>query len=291
MTPSASLTVEAILARLPERGLEAFTPWDNIPWEAQAGQLLRCPLGGSFIGLRPGHRVDHEVAALIDQLALRPGAAVLDLGCGPGLHGNRLGARGYSITGIDIAGAVLDHAQAEADAAGWPCRYLRMSFLDMTFARRFDAAFLANSTFNHLADAELGELLRRTREALTPGGMFACEVHVAPERSASAAPREHRRLFQLPYSPWSDRPHHWVERLLSFPAQRQRVTHHVIVGDDGELREHWSRSRLHDPRALTALFAAHGLAVRGWYDHDLRAPLGPESDCAWVVAQRSEGST
>ena len=57
-----------VLARLPplESDLEAFTPWDNIPWEAQAEQLLRCRVGDGFIGLRPPQRVDREVAGLVE---------------------------------------------------------------------------------------------------------------------------------------------------------------------------------------------------------------------------------
>jgi SAM-dependent methyltransferase len=269
------------------RALESFTPWDNIPWQAQAEQLLRCPLGSSFLGLRPASRIDEEVSALIDRLGLRSGAAVLDLGCGPGLHGNRLGARGYRVTGIDIAHPVVEHAQAHADAAGLPCAYHQLSFLDMEFEAEFDAAFLANSVFNQLGDGERIELLDRTSEALVAGGGFACELHVASEDGVRAAP-EIRRLYSLAASPWTDQPHHWLERILSFPDQRQRVTHHLILGADGSFREHWSRSRLHDRRALTGEFETCGFAVRGWFDADLRTPPAPASDRVWVVAERRE---
>jgi SAM-dependent methyltransferase len=296
-TASVSLeaTAWAVLAHMPPltRELEAFTPWDNIPWEAQAEQLLRCRLGDGFIGLRPPQRVDREVAGLIERLKPAPGATILDLGCGPGLHGNRLGARGYRVTGIDIAQPVVDYAQAQADAAGLPCRYQRGSFLEMSFHEEFTAAFLANSTFNHLDEPALTELLRRIRRALVPGGTFACEVYVVPAEPAAPATPEIRQLLSLPYSPWSDRPHHWLERILSFPAQHQRVTHHVILGEDGSVRQHWSRLRLHDRHELGARLEACGLTVRGWFDYDLRSPIDPASDQAWVVVERprAEAST
>ena len=286
--PVTTDPTRAVLARLPPLAseLEAFTPWDNIPWEAQAEQLLRCRVGDGFIGLRPPQRVDQEVAGLVERLALRPGASVLDLGCGPGLHGNRLGARGHRVTGIDIAQPVLDYAQAQADAAGLPCRYQRASFLELPFEHEFDAAFLANSTVNQLADAELDALLRGVRRALVPGGRFACEAYVRPSAAGGETP-EVRRLFSLPWSPWSDRPHHWLERILTFPAEAQRVTHHVILDEDGSIRQHWSRSRLFDRDALAARIEASGLVVREWLDHDLRPPRGPHGEQLWAIAERS----
>lgn len=284
----ASVSPDAVLARLPPLAseLEAFTPWDTIPWEAQAEQLLRARIGEGFIGLRPPARVDQEVAGLVERLAPGPGAAILDLGCGPGLHGNRLGARGYRVTGIDIAQPVLDYAQAQADAAGLPCRYERASFLALPFERRFEAAFFANSLLNELPDADLDVLLANVRRALVPGGRFACEAYVFPAATGLAEAPEVRRLFSLPWSPWSDRPHHWLERILTFPAHGQRVTHHVILDEDGSVRQHWSRSRLFDPAALAARFEAQGFQVRGWYGSDLRSPVGPRSEQVWVIAER-----
>lgn len=276
-----------VLARLPplESDLEAFTPWDNIPWEAQAEQLLRCRVGDGFIGLRPPQRVDREVAGLVERLALEPGATVLDLGCGPGLHANRLGARGHRVTGIDIAQPVLDYAQAQAHAAGLPCRYQRGSFLELPFEREFAAAFLANSTLNQLVDAELDTLLQRVRRALVPGGRFACEAFVRPVVLEGAP--EVRRLFSLPWSPWSDRPHRWLERILTFREQFQRVTHHVILDEDGTIRQHWSRTRLFDREALAARIAASGLVIREWVGHDLGSPVDPRNEQVWVIAERS----
>ncbi len=289
-----SSDVAAIVRRLAsdgrfERPLEAFTPWDNIPWEAQAEQLLRCRAGESFIGLRSPVRVDREVRGLVAQLELAPGDPVLDLGCGPGLLGNRLGAVGVRVTGIDIAEPVLAYAQRQADAEGLPCRYQRASFLALEFAEEFRAAFLANSIFNQLGDGERDALLDGVRRALRPGGLFACEVYLAlPHAEDGAEQSELRRLYSLPYSPWSDRPHHWLERIVSFPAQRQRVTQHLILHEDGTIAEHWSRSRLLDRSVLEQAFERAGLSVRGWLGRDLSSPAEALGEDAWMVARRSD---
>jgi SAM-dependent methyltransferase len=225
----------AALARLPalKTSLDEFEPWDNIPWESQAEQLLRCR---------------------------------------------------FDVVGIDIAAPVVEQAQADAEASSLPCRYHVMSFLEMTFEATFGGAFLANSTLNQLGERELAEFLGRVRRALVPAGRFVCEVYVSPEARGSDEVRTTRRLLSLPYSPWSAEPHHWLERTSTFPAERQRVTHHVIMAADGSLREHWSRSRLYTFDEMTAQLRQARLDVQGWFDQDLRSPVGPDTECAWVVA-------
>lgn len=58
----------------------------------------------------------------VDELALRPGETVVDVGCGTGLNfgpiEERIGPEGLLI-GIDMCPAMLARAQARADRAGW----------------------------------------------------------------------------------------------------------------------------------------------------------------------------
>ncbi len=265
--------------------LEDFVPFDTIPWEQQAEQLLRCRDGDGYMGLRPPARVEREVAALLERLELTPGDAILDLGCGPGMYSQRMAARGYAVTGIDIAAPVIEHARAEAAAAGLSCRYLAASFLSMDFTAEFDGAFLTNSTINHLSGDRLDELLRRVRRALKPGARFACELIIEPQGFHAQRPTETRQLFELPRSPWSDRPHRWLERKLSFPAAGERVVHHIIVPERGAPREYWSRFAMLAPEAFTARLARAGFALERWLEQDLRAPVNPDSELVWALAR------
>ncbi|MFN8598182.1 MAG: class I SAM-dependent methyltransferase [Anaerolineae bacterium] len=47
--------------------------------------------------------IDRSVRWLIRTLALQPGEAVLDLGCGPGLYASRLATAGLRVTGVDYS--------------------------------------------------------------------------------------------------------------------------------------------------------------------------------------------
>ena len=129
------------------------------------------------------------------------------------------------------------------------------------------------------------ELMNEVWRVLVPGGRFACEAFVRPVVLEGAP--EVRRLFSLPWSPWSDRPHRWLERILTFREQFQRVTHHVILEEDGTIRQHWSRTRLFDRDALAARITASGLVIREWVGHDLGSPVDPRNEQVWVIAERS----
>ncbi len=52
---------------------------------------------------RPPETIDRSVAWLVEALGLRPGDAVIDLGCGPGLYAARLAQRGLRVTGVDYS--------------------------------------------------------------------------------------------------------------------------------------------------------------------------------------------
>lgn len=73
----------------------------------------------NLLGFRDRHY--HRVA--VDLLAPEPGSTVLVLGCGTGIDFARLmehiGPDGR-IIGIDLSEAMLEQAQAKADAEGWP---------------------------------------------------------------------------------------------------------------------------------------------------------------------------
>jgi N-acetylglucosamine malate deacetylase 1 len=59
-----------------------------------------------------------RVLAMVDELALPPGARALDLGCGAGTTVVELTRRGFSVTGIDVAEAMITQARQTAKEAG-----------------------------------------------------------------------------------------------------------------------------------------------------------------------------
>ena len=99
---------------------------------------------------------EQEVDFLERELALTPGARVLDLGCGAGRHAIELAKRGYDVVGIDISPTMLEAATKRAEEAGVRVAFRQgdLACLDQYFpkeAGRFNGAIcFAESAFGTL---------------------------------------------------------------------------------------------------------------------------------------------
>ncbi|MDD9738801.1 class I SAM-dependent methyltransferase [Marinovum sp. SP66] len=103
---------------------------------------------------------------------LPEGGRVLDLGCGAGEPIARwFMAEGFTLTGVDFAGAMLDIARQRWPEGDW--RQADMRSLDL--GERFDG-IIAWDSFFHLTEAEQRETLRRMAAHLAPGGSLLFTV-------------------------------------------------------------------------------------------------------------------
>lgn len=80
-----------------------------------------------------------EVDFLLEELALVPGAAILDVGCGTGRHAVELARRGYAVTGLDLSAAMLAQAALAAQAAGVTVTWVQSDATRFSFDQPFDA--------------------------------------------------------------------------------------------------------------------------------------------------------
>jgi len=81
-----------------------------------------------------------EVDFLMEELALPPGASVLDVGCGIGRHSIELAKRGYSVTGLDLSAGMLARAAEASAAAGLNVQWIQADATRFSLPRRYDAA-------------------------------------------------------------------------------------------------------------------------------------------------------
>jgi len=82
----------------------------------------------------------NEVDFLVKELALPPGAAIVDVGCGTGRHAIELASRGYRVTGVDLSAAMLAEARKAAEAAGVEVEWIHADATRFTSERTFDLA-------------------------------------------------------------------------------------------------------------------------------------------------------
>ena len=127
-------------------------------------------LGAAYLRYSFTKGTEQEVAFLVDELDLRPGMRVLDVGCGPGRHTRSLAARGIEMVGLDISERFIDIARADAPPNA---TFVRGDARLMDFQGEFDAAIsLCQGAFG-LVPGEDGEVLRRLIRALKSGGRAA----------------------------------------------------------------------------------------------------------------------
>jgi len=122
---------------------------------------------------------EQEVNFLIDQLELKPGMKVLDVGCGPGRHAHLLAQAGIEVLGIDISEEFVDIASRKAVAGS---RFLKLDAREMQFDKEFDAVIsLCQGAFGLGGNPQIpvgindpdGEILKRMSASLVAGGKVA----------------------------------------------------------------------------------------------------------------------
>ncbi|MFF5130348.1 class I SAM-dependent methyltransferase [Streptomyces syringium] len=119
---------------------------------------------------------DHGPGA--ELLSLRPGGAVLDLGCGSGGNLAHLAGLGMRAVGVDLSPAQLAKARERwRDAEGMELHQSEaLTFLAEPGS--FDAVY---SVFGAAYFTDPGLMLPAVRDRLDPGGVFAMSQHPAVE--------------------------------------------------------------------------------------------------------------
>jgi len=119
-----------------------------------------------------------DVAYLLGALSARPGARLLDVPCGDGRHLFALAARGYRMTGIDIAAPYI---RAIRRRAGPGVTLVRGDMADLRLPGRFDGAYSWGNSFGYLDRAGSAEMIRRIAATLRPGARFVLDTSYVAE--------------------------------------------------------------------------------------------------------------
>lgn len=97
---------------------------------------------------------------------LPPGAAVLDLGCGPGQSAAHLAAAGFDVMATDASAEMARLASTQPGV-----RAAQASFDDLTQEAAYDGVW-ANFALLHAPRADMLRHLSAIHRALRPGGLF-----------------------------------------------------------------------------------------------------------------------
>ena len=118
-----------------------------------------------------------ETDQILTLLKIRPGAAVLDLCCGPGRHSVELARRGFKVTGVDRTRAFLARARKRAKQTDADVEFVLADMHRFRRPRAFDAAINMFTAFGYFKkQADDVRVLKNVYASLKPGGVFLMEL-------------------------------------------------------------------------------------------------------------------
>ena len=218
-----------------------------------------------------------EALAAARLAGCKPGALILDAGCGNGRHAVPLARAGYRPVGFDRSASLLAAGRKSAGRARWPV-FVRGCYSNLPFgAGRFEAVLSLGTALGYLGDDGDQRALCEFRRVLVPGGRLLIEtlhreqldprapVHEDRELPGGATLRYHRRFDPA--------------RGILHEVQRLR--------DDAG----WSPPRAYDIRVysideLGSMLARAGLGEARWYG-SLSGARPPTPLTALVVVARA----
>ena len=117
----------------------------------------------------------------VDQIrqlgSLSPGAAILDLCCGPGRHSIELAGRGFRVTGVDRTAAYLERARAGAKKKRLSVEFVQDDMRHFCRPGEFDAAISMYTSFGYFSDpAENKRVIANLYRSLKPGGVLIIDM-------------------------------------------------------------------------------------------------------------------
>lgn len=180
--------------------------------------------------LRWGMREEVMKRYLVDQMALRPGMHVLDLGCGTGTLAImiKLAHPGVEVTGLDGDPAVLEIADEKAARAGV---FIRLDSGQATNLPYPDHSFdrvVSTLVIHHLAMTDKQRAFVEARRVLRPDG----ELHILD--------------FGKPYSPYT--------RLAAAIMRRFEETAEQLDGQLPDLLTRSGFANVEEQRHFTTIF-------------------------------------
>jgi SAM-dependent methyltransferase len=126
--------------------------------------------------------------------ACRPGALILDAGCGNGRHALPLTGAGYSVVALDSSKVLLAAAHRAARGARRP-HFVRGSYATLPFeSGSFDAVLCLGTALGYRGDEADRAALREFRRVVAPGGRLVIETLHREEIGARLSEHEERPL-------------------------------------------------------------------------------------------------
>jgi len=242
------MSLQDFLNTIIDRTVDEETLWDGaykIPWNDPdfSRRMLAEHLSQEHdLASRKRDMIRTQVQWIHENICNNTPAKLLDIGCGPGLYIEQFAALDYDCCGIDFSPASIEYAKSQLHDKA---KLIQGDIRSVEFGGGYDLAMMVFGELNVFSPDECRKILRKTFEALSPGGKLLLEAHKfeAVERIGRTPDSWYKSgpgLMGL----FSDDPHiclienHWLEK-----QQTALQQFHILNAADGTATSYRSTNR------------------------------------------------
>ena len=204
--------------------------WDD-PHISQ--QMLRAHLDPNRdLASRKHETIDISVEWIVEEIGLKKGEKILDLGCGPGLYCTRFAERGFIVTGIDYSKRSIEYARESVSSNELKIEFICKDYLTIDYSNTFDLVTLIYCDFGVLSDRDRDLLLRKIYKSMKPGGSFLLDV-CTPKYHDSV--KEERTWKYEEKGFWRPIPYLLLAEKIKYRKQDVLLTQYFVYDNDSNL--------------------------------------------------------
>ncbi len=220
---------------------------------------------------------EREVRSILAALALRPGARVIDVGCGAGRHALAMARRGFKVTGIDRSPDRLSAAANARDAEGLKLdlHLADMRNLPLAGVEPAEALLSLFTSFGYFNEAENEQVARGMAASLASGGRLLLDLN-------------NRELLQEANGArtWAERPGGYLLDQYGFDTDLRRFHGRRILLTEGRERSFVFDHRAYSEQEIRGLLKKAGLRVLAIYGSLERTPFNLRAPRMVVLAEK-----
>ncbi len=265
---------------------EPFAPGEPLFWNDPhiSLQMLESHLDPDDGASRKRETIERTVNWLHATLPIPADAKVIDLGCGPGLYCTRMHQLGWNVTGMDYSQRSIAYAKQAANEAGQDIKYIYQDYLTLDHQGQYDAAFLIYFDIGVFADEQRDQVIKRTHQALKPGGYFVFDV--LTEKGVKQARQAGRRWQASNSGFWKSGPHLVLSEVFHYPEAAASVAQYIVVEQNGETTIYRTWDRYYTPETICPVLEKHGFEVVGVYGDLMGSTFDEQSEGLGIVARK-----
>jgi SAM-dependent methyltransferase len=148
---------------------------NKVPWHEQDDFWI--DIGSVLFSMFHQTDTPAEIDKIVSLTGIKPGMAVLDLGCGIGRHSLELARQGYSVTGVDRTDAYLKTARENAGKEGLNVEFIRQDMREFRRPNGYDAVISMFTSFGYFEDPDDDRQVADNMFAcLRPNGVLLIDV-------------------------------------------------------------------------------------------------------------------